>query len=376
MTWTFSRLLSRPFRLLIVPVCLLVVLGALTGCARLRRSTTAAIQPPAPTATASNGGTGSGRRTSGVITYEIQPTATAPGLSGPDDPDFVAIDNRVPANGELFLFLPGTGGQPDCCQYLLETAAQAGFMALGLTYDNTEAVGTICEDNQVCYTDMRDDDFDGSNPSTPRSHADITPANSIQSRLVDLLRYLAAQHPSQGWLRFLVGSTPLWSTIVVAGHSQGGGDAAYIAKVRHVEGVVMLSSDVDSTGTYPPVAATYLTTGHLTRLDRYVGFDHTRDPFNDKIEADWTALDLQSFGPAVSVDGNPPPFGNSHELLTSTQVPPGPAPALATHDSTAVDSQTPLCSNGSPAFVPVWRYMMQVAGGLPVTSGLGLCAAG
>jgi hypothetical protein len=370
------RTFNRPCSLLIVPVSLLLVLGCLTGCARLRRSTTATIQPSATTATASNGGTGSGGGTSGVVTYEVQPTATASGLSGPYNPDFVAVGNHVPSNGELFLFLPGTGGQPDCCQDLLETAAQAGFMALGLTYDNTEAVGKICENNQVCYTDVRHDDFDGSTPSTPSSYADITPANSIQSRLVDLLRYLAAQHPSQGWSRFLVGSTPLWSTIVVAGHSQGGGDAAYIAKVRDVEGVVMLSSDVDSTATYPPVAATYITTGHLTPLDRYVGFDHTRDPFNDKIEADWASLDLQSFGPAVSVDGNAPPFGNSHELLTSTQVPSGPAPALATHDSTAVDSQTPLCSNGSPAFVPVWRYMMQVAGGLPITSGPGLCAAG
>lgn len=367
MRWTSGRL----FSLLIVPVSLFLILGCLTGCARLRRSTSAT--QPATTATSANGGTGSAAGASGVITYEIQPTATASGLSGPEDPDFVAVDNRVPSNGELFLFLPGTGGQPDCCQYLLETAAQSGFMALGLTYDNTEAVGQICRNNQVCYTVVRQDDLDG---STPGSYADITPTNSIQSRLVDLLRYLAARHPLQGWSQFLVGSTPLWSKIVVAGHSQGGGDAAYIAKVRAVEGVVMLSSDVDSTATDPPVAATYLTTGHLTPLDRYVGFDHTRDPFNDKIEADWTALDLQSFGPAVSVDGNAPPFGNSHELLTSTQVPPGPAPALATHDSTAVDSQTPLCSNATLAFVPVWRYMLQVAGGLPITSGPGLCAAG
>ena len=227
--------------------------------------------------------------------------------------------------------------------------------------------------DQACFTVVRQDDFDG---STPGSYAGITPANSIQARLVDLLRYLAAEHPSQGWSRFLVGATPLWSKVVVAGHSQGGGDAAYIAKVRGVEGVVMLSSDVDSTTTRPPVAATYLTTGHLTPLDRYVGFDHTRDPFNDKIEADWTALDLRSFGSPVSVDGKAPPFDNSHELLTSAQVPPGPAPALATHDSTAIDAQTPLCPNGSPAFVPVWRHMMQVAGGLPITSGPALCAAG
>lgn len=368
------KLPSRPpLRLLILPVSLALVLACLTGCNRRGSATAPIARLPATSASSSPGGGGSGGASSGVITYQVQPTATATGLLGPSDPDFVAVDDHVPSNGELFLFLPGTGGQPDCCQYLLETAAQTGFLAIGLTYDNTEAVGKICENNQMCYTDVRHDDFDG---STPSSDADITPADSIQSRLVDMLRYLAARHPSQGWSRFFAGSAPLWSKMVVAGHSQGGGDAAFIAKIRDVEGVVMLSSDVDSTATDPPVAATYLTTGHLTPLDRYVGFDHTRDPFNDKIEADWSALDLQSFGPAVSVDGHAPPFGHSHELLTSTNVPPGPAPILATHDSTAVDSQTPLCSNGSPAFVPVWRYMMQVAGGLPLTSGPRLCAAG
>jgi hypothetical protein len=358
-----------------VPVVLagVVVVGCLTACSRIREPALG-NSASATTGRSSAGAAPSGGGASAGVTMErIPPAATAPGLSGPDNADLAVADDRVPSNGELFLFLPGTGGQPACCRYLLDTAAQTGFLALGLTYDNTEAVGKICGNSQACYTLVRRDDFDG---STPTAFSGVTPADSIQARLVDLLRYLAAQHPSEGWSRFLAGSAPRWGKIVVAGHSQGGGDAAYIAKVRGVEGVVMLSSDVDSTATDPPVAATYLTTGHLTPLDRYVGFDHTRDPFNDKIEADWAALDLQSFGPAAAVDGDAPPFDNSHQLLTSAAVPPGPAPRLATHDSTAVDVQTPLCADGSPAFVPVWRYMMQVAGGLPITSGPQLCPAG
>ena len=351
----------------------MMVLVATTGCARLRGVTQPTSPQPTETSVVTTPtSTGSGRSPA-VTTYQIQPTATGSGLSGPYDPDFVAVDAGVPANGELFLFLPGTGGQPDCCQSLIETAAQTGFLAVGLTYPNTSAVGKICLNDLSCYATVRQDDFNG---STPSSFADVTPANSIQSRLGDLLRYLAALHPEQGWGQFLDGTAPVWSRIVVAGHSQGGGDAAYIAKIRRVEGVVLLSSPVDSTATYPPVAATYLTTGHLTPLDRYVGFDHVDDPFHDKIVADWTALGLQSFGPAASVDGSSPPFGNSHELLTSATVPAGPAPALATHDSTAVNVQTPLCADGTPAFVPVWRYMMQVAGGLPVSPGPRLCAAG
>jgi len=363
------------FPLIVMPLVVVVALGT-AGCGRLVSSGASTTIVTGSTTTSPTGQLPDPSRrstdpdTTPVTTYEIAPTATSASLSGPSSPDLAAVDTAVPSNGELLVFLPGTDGHPDCCQYLLETAARTGFLAVGLTYDNTEAVGEICLDDLSCYTTVRQDDFDG---STPSSFTDITPANSIQSRLVDLLQYLAAAHPSQGWGSFLAGSTPVWSKIVVAGHSQGGGDAAYIAKIRAVEGVVMLSSDVDSTATRPPVAATYLTTGHLIPLDRYIGFDHAADPFNDKIETDWTALDLQSFGPAVSVDGKRPPFGNSHELLTSAAVPPGPAPALATHDSTAVDVQTPLCADGLPAFVPVWRYMMEVAGGLPITSGRPVC---
>ncbi|HLH28793.1 MAG TPA: hypothetical protein VKW77_07740, partial [Acidimicrobiales bacterium] len=184
-----------------------------------------------------------------------------------------------------------------------------------------------------------------------------------------------ANHPTEGWDGFLAGSVPLWSRIVVAGHSQGGGDSAYIAKIRSVEGVVMLSSDVDSSVTSPPMAATYLTTGHLTPLDRYVGLAHTADPFYDKITTDWSALGLPSLGAGASVDGRRPPFGNSHQLVTSAAVPPGRVPSLAAHDSTAVDEQTPSCADGSPAFAPVWRYMMEVAGGLRVTGGGPVCTA-
>lgn len=329
----------------------------------------------------SPGGTSESTATSGprptdgrrdVVTYEVAPAITAAGLSGPQDPDLAAVDPAVPQNGELFVFLPGTGGQPDCCRDLIETAARTGFLAVGLAYLNAQAVGRICGDDLTCYATVRQDDFDGSAPS-PFSHVDAT--DSIQARLVDLLRYLASSHPSQGWEQFIDGAAPAWSRIVVAGHSQGGGDAAYIAKIRQVEGVVLLAAPVDSSTGYPPVAADYLTTGHLTPLARYVGFDHTRDPFHDKIVADWAALGLQSFGPARSVDGDRSPFGGSHELLTSTTVPPGPAPVLATHDSTAVDSQTPTCPDGSTAFVPVWRYMMQVAGGLAMTGGQPTCTA-
>ena len=338
---------SRAVRVVTATAVLLAV-TAFAGCGRLReRVETAATPTVAPAA--------------GTTALQIEPTTTNAALTEPAVPDLVDFDSAVPSNGELFVFFPGTGGQPDCCQLLIQQAARLGYHALGLTYQNTKAVGKTCVNDLSCYGTVRQNDFNGTDPS---AFSDIAHDQSISARLADLLQYLSRNYPSEGWSKFLDHSRVKWGMTVVAGHSQGGGDAAYIAKVERTEGVVMLSSVVDSTSTSPPVAATYLTTGHVTPLSRYVGFDHTRDPFYPKIRADWTALGLDALGQVTSVDSGSPPYTASHELITSSAV---PDVILATHDSTAVDSATPICPNGDPQFAPVWRYMMQVAGGLPIT---------
>jgi hypothetical protein len=353
----------------VATVCLVLVVGCLgtVACGRLAgrapaTSPSSTTQPPPSTMLAT-----SATSTPGPTLFQVPRTTTNPILEEPAVPNFVALDTAVRSNGELLVFFPGTGGQPDCCQLFLKEAAQLGFHTIGLTYENTQAVGTICRNNLTCYGTVRQNDFDGTDAS---SYSNVAPAQSISARLVDMLGYLAKTYPSEGWASFLSGGHVKWNLVVVAGHSQGGGDAAYIAKIEKVEGVIMLSSDVDSTSTTPPVAATYLTTGHLTTLNRYTGFDHTQDPFYPKIRTDWTALNLAALGPAVSVDTNNPPYSHSHELVTSATV---PDVILATHDSTAVDSATPLCANGTAEFAPVWRYMMEVAGSLPLSAGPKRC---
>jgi hypothetical protein len=254
---------SGPVRALCVVAALAAATPTLAACGHLRaRLQGASTSAPAPAA--------------GITTLQIAPTATNPALVDPPHPDLVALDPAVPSNGELFVFFPGTGGQPDCCTLLVEAAARLGYHAIGLTYQNTQAVGELCKNDLTCYGTVRLDDFNGTDPS---SLSDVAPDQSIAARLADLLSYLASKYPSEGWSPFLDGAQVNWDVTVVAGHSQGGGDAAFIAKVERTEGVVMLSSVVDSTSASPPVAATYLTTGHLTPLSRSVGFDHTGDPF-------------------------------------------------------------------------------------------------
>ena len=60
-------------------------------------------------------------------------------------------------------------------------------------------------------------------------------------RLTRLLHQLAEQDPAGQWAAYLDGDEPRWSRIVLAGQSQGGGMAAYLAKTRAVAGVMMFS---------------------------------------------------------------------------------------------------------------------------------------
>jgi hypothetical protein len=271
-------------------------------------------------------------------------------------------------NGMLFVFLPGTGGTPACCQLLLRQAVALGYHAIGLTYNNETAVGDRCLDNLACYGAVRQNVFNATEPSRWIA---LPADDGVQQRLAALLAYLARHYPAEGWARFLTGTVPQYASIVVGGHSQGGGEAAFAGSVQRVAGVITLSSPPDTDSSLRPATWVAGVPNGRTPLARYIAFVHVGDPFYPRIAADWAGMQLASLGPPVLVDATPAPYGHSHQLLSAARQPLVP---LAAHDATAVDSATPLCPGGVPQYAPVWRTMLQVAGGLPVTASAAGCA--
>jgi hypothetical protein len=304
-----------------------------------------------------------------ITTHVVSPAATDPRLSGPDASDLAMVGPRSSWNGLLLVFLPGSGGQPACCRLFLDEAATLGYHALGLTYENTVAVGIRCGNDLACYGAVRQNVFDGADPGAP-TH--LSAENGVEHRLAALLATLARDHPTGGWGSFVAHGRPAYRSIVFSGHSQGGGEAAFIGTVRRLRGVISLSSPPDTNDLH--VAAPWLSTvaAGSTPLDRYYAFVHAGDPFLARIEADWAAMGLGALGPITSVDQTGPPYGLSHELLSSAALPPV---VLATHDSTAVDSAQPLCSDGQSRYVAVWRYLLHSAGSLSVTASSPGCDA-
>jgi pimeloyl-ACP methyl ester carboxylesterase len=301
------------------------------------------------------------------------------------------------ANSLLYLFLPATGSPPSDYKLIQQEAVDLGYHVIGLAYPNSDAVVGICnnpqreltdDERQACYLSVRMQTLDGVQ-RTPE-YGSVQGADSIDNRLTRLLRYLRDNYSEEGWAGFLDDTgSPKWSRIVVAGHSQGGGNAALIGKLHLVARVVMISSPPDGCfqPSIPPAlpgcvdpdgtalgGALWTSRGgfglpSLTPANRYYGLAHQSEFAITPMRTNWSRLGLDAFGIPVTADpaNAPVNYNCSHMLLTS--LPPAPnqtgVDSLQDHRLTARDRYTPLANvtSGPPLLRDAWRYLSAVSPG-------------
>jgi hypothetical protein len=267
--------------------------------------------------------------------------------------------------GPLLLFLPATGEQPSDYKNFLGTAHAVGYHVLGLDYWNRgRSVARTCESDPDCYTAVQRNRFDGSAPSR-FSH--VRPAGSILTRLQLALGYLTHRDPSAGWGRYLNHGDSddgiNWSHIVLAGHSQGGGESAYIAHRFEVQGVLMFSSPVE---TDHGVAASWMAASGATPSSRMYGLDDVHDVFFKRITGSWRVLGLGAFGRADhGAAPIPSARADSHELLSTFNL----GTPVQAHGRTVNDSG-PVTARGVPRFRAVWQWMLGKVYNAPAESAL------
>lgn len=289
------------------------------------------------------------------ITRLIVPSATDAAIATYLNPH-VAInpDPAVAAKNGLFLFLVGTGGQPQNQQLIQITGAARGYHVIGLMYPNTPSVGSLCDasTDPDAHWNVRREIITGQDLSTLVT---ISPTECIGHRLTALLGYLSTTYPTEGWSQYLSSGAISWSKVTVAGHSQGGGHAGVIGKLYPVARVVCFSSPADWRST-PNLPATWYATPGATGADRTFGFSHLQDELVTwpVVTANWTALGLYTYSAVADVDSVGAPYAGSHVLSTnlahaSTIAYPSPF-----HSATVVDAVTPKLGDGSPAYRPVW----------------------
>lgn len=175
-----------------------------------------------------------------------------------------AVEPAGAPSGQLVLILNGSGGSPgqlvlDPARNLLNAAAESGHHVLAVAYRSDQAVALLCAGRPDCFGPTRNTLITGAYTSgADSSLADIRADEGIVSRLTAALRALADARPGSGWASFLSsppgGGAPeriAWERIIVSGHSQGGGHAAYLAKLYPVMRVVQFSSTCDAPGGTP-----------------------------------------------------------------------------------------------------------------------------
>lgn len=176
----------------------------------------------------------------------VPPQATDARLRADEAPHWIVYD---PAVAEpLWVWLPGTNGRADAAhKALFQTVRDSGFRLISLSYLDGEAVSQVCvgprlRTHRNCAAAFRQQRVWGDASSAPIADR---PEDAIVPRLTRLLKHLVETDPAGQWAGYLDGDEPRWSRIVLAGQSQGGGMAAYLAQTRSVAGVLMFSGGWD-----------------------------------------------------------------------------------------------------------------------------------
>ena len=234
---------------------------------------------------------------------EISPQQTDSAITQARGPHLALVNNQVLPNGHLLLSLGGTNSLPSDFLPFNEVAAQEGYAVLALDYPNT-VITTSCKTSpepDPC-TLFRREIVSGEQVS---QLVEVDRSNSIENRLESLLRYQAKNDP-ENFAQFMTESGPAWEKIIVVGHSQGSGHAAFLAKQHPLGGVILLAGPQDTTDAGP---ASWLSAPSATEPENYLSFLHRDDFFNSGTQLDAVRLLREDPQAAVSVVDYQSPTG-------------------------------------------------------------------
>jgi hypothetical protein len=248
------------------------------------------------------------------------------------------LDTRVAPRNVLVVYLHGAGAPTTCGSNEHERLLSSwGFHVLGPCYVSDYGVGNCGADIAGCRLEA----FDGVDH---HPFVNITPPDSIETRVVQALALLQRRNPAGDWQWFIDGGRPRWSSIIISGISHGASSSGLIAQVRPVARAVMLSGPLDT-------GQAWLTRVGLTPATGFWGLTHMADPQHSGHVAAFASLRLP--GALTNLDTTPSPFGGSHRLTSAAMTTDG-------HGSTQAGGVSPRDAMGRYLFEPAWRAMYGV----------------
>lgn len=256
---------------------------------------------------------------------------------------------------KLFLFFPGSNSSPFGYDAIQKLAADEGYHALGISYSNA-TISPLCagSNDSLCFDKVRNEVITGINTT---NLVDVNQANSINNRVLKVLQYLNTNFPSENWGQYYNGNSINWEKIAVAGHSQGGGHAALIAKQKLVDRAVLLAAPKDYFTAPLNRPAAWINLPSTTPTCRYYALVHQVDnlgctPVQQLTIFRRLKIDTFSTTPAVFETSNGD--YNKSRIIVSTF--PGLSGSSA-HNIVAVDvAAANICK--VPYFTAAWRYLI------------------
>ena len=307
----------------------------------------------------SNGGNTidtSSRTVAQFYEYNILPSTTNSSILLFNNSHEVCLDTRTTLKNKLFIFLPGTTGYPTNYKLIVKQAASQGYHAIGLMYPNDPSIYTASNNDttNTQFAKCRQEIFDGTDQT---SGVSVDTNNCINNRLYKLLLYLQRTYPAQNWSQYISNGQVVWSKCIIAGHSQGGGHAFFIAKRVLVDKAISFSS-IDWNSALNR-SATWVTQSGATSINKFYSINGTNDEIFNYANVQTQLSDMSIPGSPVSVDNNTSPYSSTHRLITSAT----PAISIApfpNHNLTCLDMSIPKTSTGAviPAFVNAWNYLL------------------
>jgi acetyl esterase/lipase len=285
----------------------------------------------------------------GRVVYTVAANQADPDIQRFLGPNWVLYNPPLTASADLLIYLPGTGPGPSArspfqrIQSFLDAAADQGYRVIALAYNNTPAELQACMRNPDpnCAADFHEKRIFGDNTT---ALIDDTPAESIVNRLTRLLEYLDKTHPDEGWGAYLDNGAPRWSRIAIAGHSQGAGMAAFLAKRVAVARVVLLSGPADFT-VPGRVLAPWLSGASATSPDRWYALYHQQERLAPLLQQAYAALGIPpDHILALTLPPRVPRWFNGRGDLY--------------HLSDIGDGTTPRDAEGRPAYLADWDFVL------------------
>lgn len=274
-----------------------------------------------------------------LTVLRVGPAQTDPAIVTVHGPHIAAYDPGVASNHQLFFFIGGTGSNPAGSLGIDKTFAEWGYHVVSIDYENNLITTALAHSlDPTAFGRYREAIVTGA-PVSDRIKVDF--ANSITNRFQKLLIYLAGHDPKGGWGEFLKDGQPAWGRIIVGGHSQGSGHAAYIGKMFHVDRVLIFSGPQDYlVDLHKP--APWLADHSATPPSRFFAFLSENDPFNIHhqetncavlMRADHVDAETVNVTPGEAIHGD-------YQILVNN------VPKILAHGSTL-----------STRYTNVWEYM-------------------